>query len=378
MCLGLIILSPANLNMAVAGDHREPRPPYQLASIVMGTNVGTYGVGINSQTNRIYVGEFTSSAVDVIDGRTNKIIDSIPIHSDGPPTNNPTGPGSFAIDQKSNTIYALTNNGDVKVIDGRTDKIIRSFVVDTDTSGFEGFFTPSIVLSERSHRLFVTNGDVSIDMVNPDTGVLLKRIPDDEAGFLTIDETTNTIYESHYWGAEVVAIDGSSGNITSTITGVGQPVIPDDCYLTNTCTDNGSGLDWLVVDPGLHHLYVVGTNDGAFVTIDTRSNKVLRAQTIIGNLFNLAVDRTTHRVYPFSDWGSIMAVVDGHTGSVLADDIAIGPPPTDESLGGFPQGVGFNERTGRLYFAEGGDEIFDPTAQGHLVVFQVGSRDERR
>ena len=369
------------------GPGPGPHTPRQIAAVTIGVGAGTGAVAVNERTGRIYVanggawGADSSnplvSTVTVIDARTNRIVTTVPVPSAlGPSTGRPNGPGSLAIDEQRNIVYVLGEDGTVSVLDGWRNRILRRFVVPTDPNAFEGPFTPSIVFSERTGRLYLTVGNVSIDVVDPRAGTVLKAIPDDEAGFLAIDQRTNTIYADHYWGASVSVIDGATDKVTAEIPGVGSPAVPEDCYLTSTCTSEGSGLDGLAVDSELHHLYIVGTNDGSFVAIDTRTKKVLASQKIGGNLFNVAVDPMTHRVYAISDLGATMAVVDGRSGHVLGTDIPVGTPPAPPScneaveectIGGLPQGITVDERTGRIYVGDYGD-ITTPDPLAEVVV----------
>ena len=367
------------------------RVPREIADVKIGPGAGTGAVAVNETTGRVYVANAGAwgadpsnplvSTVTVLDARTNHIVTTVPVPSAYGPstTGRPNGPQSFAIDQRRNLVYVLGNDGTVSVLDGRRDRITRRFVIATEPDAFEGVFTGSIVLSERTGKLYASIGNVRIDVINPDNGKVIKKIADDEAGFMTIDQRTNTIYADHYWDASVLVIDGSTDTVSAEINGVGSPAVPDDCYLTDTCTSEGSGLDGLAVDSAMHRLYVVGTNDGSFVTIDTRTNEVLRTQTIGGNLFNVAVDRDTHRAYAISDLGATMAVIEGLSGRVLATDIPVGPapsPPTCEkdcTIGGLPQGITVDGSTGRIYVGDYGDiTATDPL--GEVVVLE-GRRD---
>ncbi|HTQ69169.1 MAG TPA: YncE family protein [Solirubrobacteraceae bacterium] len=360
-----------------------------LADVKIGAGAGTGAVAVDERTERVYVANGGAwgadpsnplvSTVTVIDARTDRVVATLKVPSAlGPSTGRPNGPGAFAIDEQRNVVYVLGADGTVSVLDGWSNRVLRRFAVPTDPNAFEGAFTPSIVFSDRTAKLYVSVGNTSIDVLDSRTGRVLKTIPDDQAGFLAIDQWTNTIYADHYWDASVSVINGPTDTVTGEIPGVGTPASPNDCYLSNTCTTEGSGLDGLAVDSDLHRSYVVGTNDGSFVTIDTRTRKVIATRKVGGNLFNVAVDPITHRIYAISDLGATMAVIDGFSGRVLDTGIAVGVPPAppscDESIeectvGGLPQGVTVGRTTGRIYVGDYGD-ITTPDPLGEVVVLE--------
>jgi len=369
--------------------------PRQIADVRIGAGAGTGAVAVNERTGRAYVANGGAwgadplnplvSTVTVLDADTNHVITNVPVPSAyGPSTGRPNGPVAFAIDESRNLVYIAGNDGTISVLDGWRNRIVRRFTVPTDPNAFEGVFVGAILLSEHTGQLYISVGNTRIDVVDPRSGNVLEQIADDQAGFMTIDQRTDTIYADHYWDASVSVIDGATGTVTAEIDGVGSPAVPNDCYLTDTCNAEGSGLDGLAVDSDLHHLYVVGTNDGSLVTIDTRTNQVVRTQTIGGNLFNVAVDPWTHRVYTISDLGATMAVVDGQSGKVLATGIPVGPAPsppdcqTDCTIGGLPQGLTVDGLTGRIYVGDYGD-ITTADPLGEVVVFdgRAGSWGER-
>ena len=207
-------------------------------------------------------------------------------------------------------------------------------------------------------------------------------IPDDNATYLAINQRTNTIYASQYWDGTVWAIDGDSDQVVHTITGAGQPAVPDDCYLpaNNDCTNQSSGLDHVAVDEDLNRVYVVGTNDGRFVTIDSRINKVIDTKFIGTNQYNVAADSFSHAVYSFSDLTDTLAIIDGTTDKLVTDNILIGNQPSPPgclsgavactSIGDLPQGIAVNPVTRKIYIAEFGN-LIDPQAVSQIVVLKA-------
>jgi DNA-binding beta-propeller fold protein YncE len=193
----------------------------------------------------------------------------------------------------------------------------------------------------------------------------------------------------------VSVINGDTDQVAATITGVGQPAIPDGCYLPGgTCTNDigrippvYSGLDGIAVDEDTNRVYVAGTNDGRFVTIDGNTNTVINTQFIGTNQFNVAVNPLSHVVYSVSDLDSTLAVVDGKTGNPITKNIPVGspaapagcaqsPPFACTTLGSFALGIAFNPNTGKLYVVDFGDFFHEPAVSTVVVLKTFGGDDD--
>ncbi|MEO5820398.1 MAG: hypothetical protein ABIT71_07800 [Vicinamibacteraceae bacterium] len=72
---------------------------------------------INTRTNRIYVANTHADTVSVVDGRTNRVVATVPAGD---------GPWALAVNPMTNTIYVANRLSDtVTVIDGRTNAAAR-------------------------------------------------------------------------------------------------------------------------------------------------------------------------------------------------------------------------------------------------------------
>jgi hypothetical protein len=99
---------------------------------------------------------------------------------------------------------------------------------------------------------------------------------------------------------------------------------------------------------------------------------VINTQFIGGNQFNVAVNPFTHAVYSISDLAAALAVVDGTTDRLVAQNISVGNPPSSTSVGDLPQGIAVNPFSGKIYVADFGDFLTDPEAVSHIVVLKAG------
>jgi len=375
---------------AFAGD--KSLVPTVIKTIpIPSPKAGSLQVAINETTNRVYIGNIGDGTVTVIDGKTDEIIDTITI----PPS--PLtgvylgGPGSIAINETTNTLYVLTQLGTIAVVDGNTDEVVNYAVIDSNKTGFEGFFTPAIQQSQKNGKLYVSNADVEIDVIDPKTLTVLKRIPFPWAYYIIMNQTTNTLYAPAHWDDTVLVIDGDTDTVKGYIKGVGVPPSPPGCNpgVSGSCTSIGSENDWADVDEGLDRLYVASESYGLFIAIDTAKNSVIKTLNL-PNAFAPYADSTNQAVYITAPASGTLDVVDEKTLDLVGYDIQIGPTcpppyvgcpywfaPGGIQFDSFPQGVKVNETTGKIYVADFGWEAWEPflpiptAGPSQIVVLQI-------
>jgi YVTN family beta-propeller protein len=344
--------------------------PSVIKTIPLGLNFGAYMAKINVKTNRIYITNLYTSTVSVIDGKTDTVIDTIAIPNSAVTSYTPPGPTQVAIDEETNTLYVLTNHGTIAVVNGATDQITSYFTFETyiNPNG-DGFDTRSIVRSKKTGKLYVSYGTFEIEVVDPKTQTVIKRIPDAAAGPLSIDQRTNTIYTSAPSG--VFAIDGDTDEM--------KTVISVPAYALN------GGLEGSAVDEELHHIYI-GGEFGGLVTIDTTTNAVLNSNDAWSqqvSSYAIAVDPINHGAYAINFFAN-MAVVDGVADNLVANNVSLGTPFLSPNCPGIcpgsfvPSDVEVNPKTGKIYVVNTAIPGEPDQQPDQILVLQIPQRYAER
>lgn len=125
----------------------------QVATIKIGN--APYGIAVNTITNRIY--DVDSNGITVTDGRTDTVIATISVG---------TNPLWVAVNEQTNRIYVANNNDDtVSVIDGRSNKVIDTIAIPpglvparcTDNCTSYGSAPVALAISRASNTIYVTD-----------------------------------------------------------------------------------------------------------------------------------------------------------------------------------------------------------------------------
>ena len=139
-----------------------------VATVPVGSS--PFGVGVNPATNRIYISNFLSNTISVIDGTTDAVIATVPV-----------GRGPFGVDVNpttsriyvANSATVLDANGvpisTVSVIDGATNTVAATVPV----SGGLNPSTKGVGVNPTTNRIYVagassfdTNPNLLVGMVS--------------------------------------------------------------------------------------------------------------------------------------------------------------------------------------------------------------------
>lgn len=287
-----------------------------------GNEVSPEAIGVNQTTNRIYVGGLDQ--LFVIDGETNKIIDSVTI-------DNLQGVQGVGVNPTTNRIY-INNlaNSTVKVIDGETNQIIDTITVDNEST-IDGrellepaslpprYTTVGIGVNPITNRIYVANlyqgtlniidgenNDV-IDTITVTDPLDINNFDDNFVGFLNapvqavrVNPITNHIYVAGSF--DVTIIDGETNQIIETIT---------------VNTSSQGGLRGIGVNPITNLIYVANFFDNTVSVIDGNTNQVIDTIIELDTPHGVEVNPSTNVIYVVNALDDIVSVIDGRNNQVI-------------------------------------------------------------
>ena len=294
--------------------------------------VGRLGwpVGVNSTTNLIYIYVVNRDRgnISVIDGETNKIVDTIAFREDVTPVR-------ISVNSFTNRIYVVCEDGNIMVINGETNRTID--IVDI------GGRLSIIAANTTTNRIYVLsdppkNENSIIEVINGETNRVIDKIElEGLVRGIGINPGTNSIYvtfgEERAFGT-VKVIDGESHQVVNVITTV------------------GSSPEGVAVNHITNAVYVANAQEDSLSVIDGESNMHIDTIQIGESLYGgIGINYETNRVYVGSWSSKAIIVIDGDTNKVIdAVRVAI-------SAIGVPVGVGVNSATNLIYVAIANDGI---------------------
>jgi YVTN family beta-propeller protein len=177
-----------------------------LAHVVAGVN--PWVVQASEVANRVYVGNYGSSSVSVIDGQSDEIVEEIDLGRF-------YVPHSIALNAPANRIYVGMSRhlgpidaggGKVLVVDARSNEIVYTIRVGS---------RPYLAVNTRTNRVYVTSR--GSDILSVIDGSTNERIASVEVGSephgLAVDEARDLVYVANRGGASLTVVDGSSNQV---------------------------------------------------------------------------------------------------------------------------------------------------------------------
>ena len=283
-----------------------------IATIPVGH--GPNGVGVDANTDKIYVSNMHDARVSVIDGNTNTVIKTINVGFD---------PWGVGVDANTDKIYvANCDDGTVSVIDGTTNTVATTIRVGNGPAG--------VGIDTSTHKIYVANWrDDMVSVIDGTTNTVIKTIRvGNGPRAIGVDANTHMIYVAnpgHQDYGTVSVIDGNTNTVAATITVGSNPL--------------GVG-----VDANTHMIYVANWRDNTVSVIDGKTNTIATTITVGHRPQSVGIDVNTDKIY-VSNWcAGTVSVIDGKTNTVDAT-INVGYLPVD---------VGVDANTHMIYVANVG------------------------
>ena len=241
-------------------------------SIQAGIKVGSEprSVVVNPTTNTIYVANYLSDTISVLDGKNlDQVRATIKVGR---------SPAGLAIDPARNLVYVSNERlNSVSVIDGRTNQVKNSFTV--------GLSPTSIGINPITNLIYVISSLThSITIVEGKTYNILKMITvGDSPSALAINSVTNRIYVANKNSNTTTVIDGRSNTVVTNIPvghspySIGVNPKTNEIFVTN----RGFPIDGVITTM---------TDSMSVSVINGGTNKVIKTLSVGNSPEGIAVD----------------------------------------------------------------------------------------
>ena len=307
-------------------------PPVQAQSVAAATTLAVIttitvgsnpdGVAVNDADDTVYVTNFGSGDVSVINGRTGTVAGTITVGS---------GPIGVAVDQGDDTVYVANFSDDtVSVINGRTGTVDDTIPVGDSPRG--------VAVDQGDDTVYVTNQvSNTVSVINGWTRTVDDTITvgSNPLG-VAVDQVDDTVYVTNSTSGTVSVINGRTRTVDDTIT-------------------VGGGPYGVAVNDGDDTVYV--TNFGSIVwVINGRTGSVDDTITVGTRPYGVAVDQRDDTVYVTNEGSNNVSVINGRTRTV-AGTITVGSSPNGVAV----DDSGTN--AGLVYVANTGDNTMSVIAR---------------
>jgi YVTN family beta-propeller protein len=194
-------------------------------------------VAVDPVTDTIYVTNFGSGTVTVIDGATNTVARTI--------TLNVLGATGVAVNPRTDTVYVSSesggpgNAGTVSVINGATGAVTRT--VDLPSSA------NSLAVDPVTDTVYVADGS-GVSVIRGSASTATTITAGNGPYGVGVDPSTNTVYVTNANSDNVSVIDGATSQVTAAV-------------------DVGTLPQGVAVDPVTHAVYVANVASGTVSVI---------------------------------------------------------------------------------------------------------------
>jgi YVTN family beta-propeller protein len=293
-----------------------------VAKLTVGAN--PYAVAVNSVTNFVYVGNQGNNTVTVIDGSQNSNTQQYNYIVSGTGTR----PAAVAVNPITNKIYLSNGGGNIAVLQGATSTSAASLIVLLAA----GTDPAAVAVNPITNLIYVANGgDTTATVVdgNSDTSVQLPGAAGVNSFALSLNVLTNKVYITNGNSAAVTVIDGNNATAPKASFSVGNLPIG------------------LAVNAATNKVFVANYGGGVSV-IDAATNASIPI-SVASTPAAIAVNPSTRQIYVASSQGvtgpGSITLIDG-TGLAGSSDTALSPTIP---VGNNPIAVAINAATDTTY-----------------------------
>ncbi|HMJ05920.1 MAG TPA: hypothetical protein VK474_06655, partial [Chthoniobacterales bacterium] len=334
-----------------------------------------YKIAVNAQTNRAYVIDEQAAELVVLNGTNHTVLARVPVNpaTAGSSYGKQITPRVVAVSEALNRIYLIRaqlilSDGTTKtfldVIDGSTNQLLQSVPLRTGFTPTNGF----LAVDDHRHRVYITDAATNsssplVRVLNADTNAITTSFPTfNSVTGLAVNPVTGKIYVSgRPNGGKVQIFDGTNfssrgivdagavpgpmavntatnkiyvantgaGSVDNSVTVINGATDAIETTLSNTSANNGDAVSDVAVDPTTNTIYVADNSNGfdatGRITIFNGASNSFQQQIEVGR-------------YPsglaFNSRSRELLVTNNEDGTVSVIGSGVPPPPPVPAHGG--------------------------------------------
>lgn len=253
-------------------------------------NEGWGVAAVDPETFKVYVTNFKSTTVTVIDGNTNKAVSEIEVGR---------SPYGIGINTVTKMLYvALEYNDTLAIVNATSGDIIKKI----------DLVKPyDIAVNSKTNKVYVTSDKAHlVSVLDGSTNEIISTFNVDKPCGIAVNEETNMVYVTSESTNNVYIIDGSKNNLVTTI-------------------DVGKSPRGVIANPNTNMIYVANQLSGTVDVIDGSKNKIIDTITVGTTPRRVVVNPDTNILYVSNQISNSLSVIDGKTNKVI-DSIPVKQP----------------------------------------------------
>jgi len=328
----LILLATFLVLTAIADAppaHTAHENPDVLATITVGQNPNA--IGVNPDTNRIYVSDRANATVFVIDGGNSRVID---IDPGTPGTQGITvglGPFGIGVNASTNRVYVANEDGNtVSVIDIETGSPTENTVI--ATIDVPVAFPRYVAVNPNTNCMYVSAEGGGVAVIDGLTNTVVDQL----SIFATfgwgvgINPNTNKIYASHYDDtAALTVFSVSGGTQCSDFQYASSSVSLGSCASSPKVACQGKDV---AVNASTNRIYVANQDSDDVSVIngdtDTLETNIPLAGAGADQPHGVGMNPSTNRIYVGGKNSNNVVVINGADNSIMGT-VTVGAQPED-------------------------------------------------
>jgi YVTN family beta-propeller protein len=297
--------------------------PVTAKATVVAVGEHPTAVAGNHQTDRVYVANSGSRSISVVEGRTRRVVATVPMSS---------RPAGIAVNTKTNRIYVTNAEAVVSVIDGSSNRIVATVPMSSRPAG--------IAVNPKANRIYVTNTEPTVSVIDGTTNAVVATIPlGPQPWSVAVNPASNRVYVSHQGSGAVSVIDGERNVAEASIT-----LDAPSCGLA--------------VSPRTNRLYATHQDPGSVSVVDGDSLLTVKTIPLPTRPCGIAYSGQANRVYVSDQEAGKVSVLDAATDQAVSTRQVFEPSEAD--------GVQLSDVTAS---PQSGDVYVVNRARGSLGVF---------